>query len=119
MTELDQFAPDAEPIHPYDVYDMLCDFLSNGGATVQVIKESPRAVDDADYDRNRHKVGDIIAVNGKRYFQTTSVPYKSTSFIAQLAENRHVQEKLAEAGLQFNVLPPPRETADKPPACPV
>lgn len=116
MTELDQFEPDAEPIHPYDVYDILCDLLTSG-ASVTVIKASPAATDEADYDRNRHKIGDIIVVNGKRYFQTTSVPYRSTSFIAQFAENRHVQEKLADAGLQL--LPPPRETADNTPACPV
>lgn len=97
QTELDKFEVPrgVEPIHPFDVYDMLV----LGANVIDILNaKRPDPVDEMDYIRNRHKLGQLIIINGKRYFETTSVPYRSTS---------------------FKELPPPRETADNTPACPV
>lgn len=96
MTELDQWEPDGEPIHPYDLHDLLTNTVLPW--MIVFVRSNPPAKDEADYMRNRRKVGDIVEIGGKRYFQTTSIPYRSTS---------------------FKELPPPRETADNTPACPV
>ena len=85
MTALDEFTPEGEPIHPYDFYDLLNE---QPGAVVDVIKhaESPRpsgstpAEVEADYRRNIHKTGNVVTVKGKKYFQTTTVPFKSKNF---------------------------------------
>jgi len=86
MTPLDAYLPEGEPIHPYDFYDLLMN--EQPGAVVDVINytESPRPIGNtpdevvADYLRNIHKTGCVVIFKGKKYFQTTTVPFKSKNF---------------------------------------
>lgn len=78
MTELDKFQPEGEPIHPYDVYELLNSLPNMTDVLLHSSKESPACVDEADYARNAHKLGSTMEIAGKKYFQTTSVPPKTT-----------------------------------------
>jgi hypothetical protein len=74
-TSLDKWQPSGTPIHPYDVYDLLM-----AGGQIVNIEDAPRTIDEADYFRNISKRGSVVEIDGKRYFQTTTVPFKSTTF---------------------------------------
>jgi len=76
MSKLDDFVPDGIPIHPYDFYELLNSRVGGLDSIVQVA-HSPRPEDEADYWRNAGKGGDIVEVDGVRYFQTTNVPAKT------------------------------------------
>jgi hypothetical protein len=75
VTELDKYEPHGQPIHPYDVYELL-----TAAKSCKHMASSPRCADEEDYIRNQHKIGDVLDVDGTIYFQTTRVPYKSKLF---------------------------------------
>lgn len=77
MTPLDVFEPEGEPIHPYDLYDML---NASTLEDILILRSNPPAETEADYLRNIHKIGSVIEWDGKRYFETTDVPFKSKNF---------------------------------------
>ena len=79
LTELDKFEPEGEPIHPYDLFELMNALPVQSVTILQDCGEvsSPKAVDEADYLRNRHKLGSVITIAGKKYFQTTTVPAKT------------------------------------------
>jgi hypothetical protein len=75
MTKLDEFIPEGEPIHPYDVYELL-----EGGAKLVSYDISAQAEDEDDYTRNRDKIGECIEIDGKKYFQTCNAPVRTRRF---------------------------------------
>lgn len=68
-TALDGFIVPAELIHPYDVFVRL---KLSPSVTYRTIRQSPVPEDDADYERNKAKVGTVVQINGKLYFETRS-----------------------------------------------
>jgi hypothetical protein len=77
MTALDKFQPVGKPIHPYDLFEL----IDAGGFTDPSWKQSPAAVDIADYERNLHKIGTNIKVGGVEYFETATVKPVTTRFV--------------------------------------
>lgn len=78
MTELDKFEPDGEPIHPFDLFELL---QVMGDVDLFAVASSPAPADEADYQRNLHKSGSVVVLNGKRYFETTTEPYRTRRFV--------------------------------------
>ena len=70
-TKLDEFIPEGEPIHPFDFVELLKE-----AKKVEVISEPIRPEDGDDYLRNRHKLGSVMRVDGKLYFENTAVECK-------------------------------------------
>lgn len=69
MTALDKFEPVGEQIHPFDLFRLLTDWPSI--QDVFNLQDAPAAIDEDDYLRNIHKIGQNIRVGHKPYFVTT------------------------------------------------
>lgn len=85
MTALDQWKPEGEPIHPYDAYELLEHMEGWTSQTVvadvvTIVSQSPAPEDEADYLRNLHKLGTVVEIAGKKYFETTTIPAKTHQF---------------------------------------
>lgn len=75
MTKLDEFIPEGTPIHPYDLFEIL-----RAASHIKTNEHSPKPEDVADYQRNKLKIGMSVDLDGVKYFQTTTIPYKTNAF---------------------------------------
>jgi hypothetical protein len=76
-TAFDAFVPEGKPIHPLDLFELID---KSTAPEIVAVRNSPSPVDQDDYERNRHKSGEVIRVNGELYFETTTVTPRTTRF---------------------------------------
>jgi uncharacterized protein YifE (UPF0438 family) len=78
MSKLDEFEALGEPIHPYDVFELLESLPED--AEIVIGNRSPVCENETDYLRNIKRIGETITIAGKIYFQTTTTVPKTKRF---------------------------------------